>query len=103
MTRVELIAALKAATGPNMTLSREIASHVGWVNRADVYRDPPDFTASLDAALTLMPKGYGAVCITINEAGGAGVVLAHPFDAGKTYSSAAIALCIAALKARGDA
>jgi hypothetical protein len=134
MTRAELIAALEAATGPTIALSRDVARFCGWFRVAprfhkgggwispqdflgadddgrpgldslhgtEIHRDPPHFTASIDAALTLVPEGREAVVYT---AGGADVWHAtagmHMHD--MTYAATpAVALCIAALKAQGD-
>ena len=59
----------------------------------------PKFSRSLDAALTLLGKGYGAVEIIIHESGEATVRVGHPYTSadGKT---APLALCAAALRAR---
>jgi hypothetical protein len=107
MTREELIAALEAATGPSRELDAAIFSHLyGWsyplVGAAvhDFRENGAAYTASIDAALTLVPDGCEAVIWT---AGGADVFPATPglraYDA--THAATpAIALCIAALRAR---
>ena len=70
MTHAELIAALEAATEPSQELDAEIAKGLGWVSetrlnrpswwaRPDEVRLPlPEFTSSLDAALTLVPSEW---------------------------------------------
>lgn len=100
MTRAELIAALEKATGPSIMLEQEISvwryAQAG-LPAPDV---PKPYTSSIDAALMLVedgllleieraPNGDWRVWITLNED-------EQWFGAGK---SAAIALCIAALKA----
>ncbi len=80
-----------------------------------VHRDVPDFTTSLDAALTLVPEGAG-VCLVIEEWTGQARVMVGPnaFNPGGrgwagyevkngepvNIATPALALCIAALKAR---
>ena len=99
----DLIARLEAAEGPDPRLDREIAviqggyKEVGW----------PAYTTSMDAALTLVPEGHTYSFIhRIGEYPEASVA-AQP-DAGfwsavvATAATPALALCIAALKARDD-
>ena len=117
-----------------MGLSREVARAVGWINRGnsqkgewfapedtrdgkplldslhgtDVHRDPPDFTRSLDAALTLVPKGFMwlARCGDPDgDATGNRKPYANVHPTSTTHNQAwaatpALALCIAALKAK---
>lgn len=126
MTRDEIITALEMATGPSMGLSREVARFVGWVNRGnsrngewfhpsdtrhgkpvldslrgtDVYRDPPNFTGSLDAALTLVGnhwwevRGRGPYYACVGHEDGTGRSLSDG------QATPPLALCIAALRAR---
>lgn len=121
MTRSELIAALEKATEPSRGIDCKIyLAVVGlaqyeqlvWHGANPVIRynpGPPDvafhgiprYTASIDAALTLVPEGMEWV---VFGAGGADVwhvgndATLHRID--ETYASTpAIALCIAALKA----
>lgn len=113
MTLDELIARLEAATGP----SRELdfwcwwwgkASHDGELPDADyvtanIKSDPgPRYTASIDAALTLVPEGWEWCAY---GAGGADVWWPEGLHAQKmTYAaSPAVALCIAAIRARAVA
>ena len=129
MTLSELIAALEAATGPSRELDEEIAKTQGWAyekrnndrvewwyrpdgtRRAYVWRDNrcPPYTASLDAALTLVPEGLDWLLRT--ACGGterrcyAHVMRGDTNRDGCSLGEgrhifAAIALCIAALKAR---
>jgi hypothetical protein len=122
MTAEQLIAALEVATGPSDALDADIAEAVcmslndervavyaGYrVNphtdaQDDVWEDVPPYTASLDAALTLVPD-YWATLISINETGPGGASLTKGFLLVQAkHSEPAIALCIAALKARGAA
>ncbi len=105
----ELIAALEAATGPSWDLDAEI-----WLQSDGLRRsgnvpsytvNVPYYTSSLDAALTLVPKGWAwmtgcapgegffAELQTMEDGG--------PYrEASAVASSAPIALCIAALRAR---
>ena len=113
MTRDELIAALERAEGP----SREL-DYWCWWRSTDVLRhdDPepddvaedirrdimPRYTASIDAALSLVPDGWhwavswGGVHLWRHfedyPIPGTGIIVQH--------KTPAIALCIAALKAR---
>jgi hypothetical protein len=93
MTRDELIEALKKATGPSMTLDREIWENTGEKEReitrrfalpgetravmsADFFRPlPPRYTASIDAAVslyatkpTMIPSGPIPNCIAALKA-----------------------------------
>lgn len=123
MTKEELIAALEKATGPDRELDADIvrvAFNAGVTWRSTQYTmevfpavhweaphpyagmsEPvPAYTASIDAALALVPDGHQSVIWT---AGGADVFPAtpglHAYDT--TYAATpAIALCIAALRAR---
>lgn len=68
----DLISRLSAATGPSRELDAGIALANGWAHRTMpngerywrsptgvICPQPPRYTASIDAALTLMPEGYG--------------------------------------------
>ena len=114
MTLLELIAALEAAEGPSLELDRQISIAMSRIT----YNLP--CTASIDAALTLVPQGYdwdvghihknGFVCASIMWEAMAGEDFAEFLDAGpetiiwwnETGKAAtpALALCIAALKTR---
>jgi len=107
----ELIATLEAATGPDRELDAEIA-----MQNVSLLRDLPrteaggwthpewgkiapasEYTASLDAALTLIPQDYGW-CVS----GGYNWQHGHA-EVGKHKAlgaTPALALCIAAMKAR---
>ena len=120
----DLIARLEAATGPDRALDAEIAEACGtmphgltralsngepaewWWDGEDCLW-PPEFTASVDAAITLAPNDLmwflGRLdssdmrfCATISERGAVGSKTWRGFSA-----SPAIALCVAALNARG--
>lgn len=113
MTRNELIAALELATVPDRELDAEIdqlAYENGWRSERIMTPDrTPSYTASIDAALTLVPEGYcwdvarGYVPeATVWQIGteydeGSGRQLPH-----SQHPVPAIALCIAALKARPE-
>lgn len=120
----ELIARLEATTEASWSLSVEIAMAVGWTER-DVsdsdevaWFDPqgkrrgvPHFSGSLDAALTLVPEGfdYG---FSYSKKDGLETWVQRPFRDGACHQgyapdginddrTRALALTIAALKARG--
>lgn len=124
----ELIARLEAATGPDRELDAAIALAVGYTTYPDGYGDgnewidpqgnhlpravrmgaqPPKFTASIDAALTLVPDGclWGA-----GDEDCTGRPWAWCLPPGRSWDDAdnsyaatpALAICIAVLKARGD-
>jgi hypothetical protein len=116
MTHAELIAALESATGPSRELDAGIAKSVGWRNirvnwwppeevakarrkKASLWscdRGPlplPDYTASIDAALLLVPADHG--WMVMGTAAKCGAYAANG-------ATPAIALCIAALKVRKE-
>lgn len=97
----DLIARLEAATGPSFALDCEINKAVGsaaWPPRA--------YTASIDAALTLVPDDHDWSLHCDNGQAIAGCAPADPAGCSWADSRAAtpaLALCIAALRARaGD-
>lgn len=103
MTITELIAALEAADKPSRELDASIGSLIGtYVG----FEPPPRYTSSIDAALTLLPDGamwrLGRHLVPDDQP-------EHAYSArvgGPRYydhSSPAIALCIAALRAREEA
>jgi hypothetical protein len=124
-TLADLIAHLDAATGPDRELDEEIMAlragvirevqngrsvyHVGtrWVGVGDV----PPFTASVDAAVTLVPDGWMWTVCGGEHRGGQGVAFMAPNGGNSPAdrwiddtggATPAIALCIAALKARSQ-
>ena len=128
MMREELISALEKATGPDRDLDGEIAAavwgaHTEWEQAnytMDIYlvvhwapphpyagmKEPcPAYTASIDAALTLVPDGarwcVGRYVVPDGEEASE---YAARVDGPRFYDAAspAIALCIAALKARAS-
>lgn len=120
MTPTELIAALEAATGPSRELDGEIALAVNAVpvnysrrgvatasaraewwddSRETCWWSAPHFSASLDAAMTLVPDKMGWEMDNWPQ----GKMLYHAAirgGHGLSNATSAIALCIAALKAR---
>lgn len=102
MTDLELIERLEKATGPDREFDEAIARLAGWYIDGGGYTSAPRFTASIDAALTLVPKGFNW---SLGSMGGKGFKadLHHiergfgPVCIGVT---APIAICIAAIKAR---
>ena len=121
MTRDELIAALEAATGPSRGLDAEIKVEMFgersvWCGCTGECKVPPficpaipAYTASLDAALTLVPDGWGvSVSLSPPEHNCTQQATLHRgnapyFDSEEidvSAGTAIIALCIAALRAR---
>ena len=108
MSRDDLIARLEAATGPCRELDAAIAEAIGHTVKYDkdhprdttpYYQPVPDYSwqpvptysASIDAALTLVPEGCGFV--VMGKAAKIGRKVA-------TAPTPALAICIAALRAR---
>ncbi len=84
----ELIVRLEAATGRDPALNQDIQRAINGGRRALAV---PDYTGSVDAALTLVPEGCG--WLAMGNAAKVGRCPAHG-------ATPAIALCIAALRAR---
>jgi hypothetical protein len=118
MKLIELADRCEKATGPDRELDAQIwlASEprtegavpdencAGWVRRdgwAFGCAKAPDYTASLDAAMTLVPEGYDWV---IGRTNGGLTIHAEVGGRGDEYmrfgSTPALALCAAALRAR---
>lgn len=108
MTLDDLITALREATGPDEALDYEIEMLCQPVCQSWKY--PPPFTASLDAALTLVPEGWRVYNLSQDPDQGmrwfAGLD-AIPIRCGhwiaytnKRAPTPALALCVAALEAR---
>jgi hypothetical protein len=125
MTRDEVIAALEAATGPDRELDAALFEYVGltelqerhcrqWCSqngRTDLTRAhyirtwAPDYTASIDAAMTLVQEGsfldlYGPDRTTGMYCAELPVVNSDAAFLGRSQVGLAIALCIAAVLAR---
>lgn len=117
MTRAELIAALEQATGPDAALDSAIACSIGLAQERDgfVYQMDPiagsthelflhvPYTASIDAALTLVP-GNSFVQLSIAPRDkrklAVAYVTANDVNHQGGGDTPALALCVAALKAR---
>lgn len=118
---VELVARLEKATGPDRELDHQVLIACGWMVDSDErgeihhYIDPkgalwapsylPEPTQSIDAALSLVPEGYQKT-LWLGADNSAHVELKTPAHklgpvAGHEHSIA-IALCIAALRARSN-
>ena len=104
MTRAELIAALEAATGPSRELDEAIETFL-FHHELDHHRKTRiapillNYTASLDAALMLVPEG---MMWDVESRNAAFVGFASaPVRQFVIGSTPALALCIAALEARG--
>lgn len=85
-----LIERLEAASGPDMELDEAI-----WLATKCHIEPQRSYTASIDAALTLVPKGRHATISTKHPVAAA-VINGDPW----CYATPALALCIAALRAR---
>lgn len=118
MTREELIARLEHAEAPSRELDAAIAIHLDGATAEDlayVLTDiegtlrPPRYTASIDAALTLVPGRCDMISFRSDPSGSGwelgeftgGEYIKH--SEGATGGLWAIALCIASLKARDGA
>lgn len=129
MNNAKLIAALEGATGPDRELNKLLVPFVGL--RLVEEGHPlgpccydqnghgvplPNFTASIDAALTLVPEGWGfmslgadpyeeeAFCVTIYERRHWNRHREWPegsITTGYSLATPALAICIAALRAQG--
>lgn len=116
----ELITELERADGGSRKLNARVGLLVGtwhWPGetyhhyRADDgygayhFQEPEPYTTSLDAAITLVPKGWGFLldCTVLDEPPRA-VLCRPPSESVECPGSAtpALALCIAALKARNE-
>ena len=90
----DLITRLESADGPSYALDREIGEAVG---RA--FAPPMPYSASIDAALTLVPEGWKWAVTSKNSAC---CHEQHITPLNWSYASTpALALAAAALKARG--
>lgn len=92
----ELIERIEKAQAPNLALEWEIHLAVHGIEGAGMYGKHPNYTASLDKALSLVPAKNGW-----NLQGNTDVfcaVVAGHYS--KTCRTPALALCAAALKAR---
>lgn len=110
----KLIERLEKATGPDRQIDNAIEAAVDFpkpTNPDDLPGYPPYFTASYDAARTLVPEGFYWLVSEgrsrdTEPLGGAQVFrptyLVEPI-AEAEHESAIIALCIAALRARTQA
>lgn len=99
-----LIEALERAEGP----SRELDRSIFYALQDQMTGDPffaPKFTASIDAAMTLVPEGWAATVCRFNSGKGKAILWRdswcdnHAPTAGTDAPTPAIALCIAALRA----
>lgn len=120
----DLIERLEKATGPDRGLDADIASYVGWTpspgyrrcsdnswrrvipghTESDAINSvtwSPEFTCSIDAALTLVPEGFA--CEVRRYSSGNGLAKVWHKDGqrfAENGTTPTIALCITALKAR---
>jgi hypothetical protein len=104
----DLIERLEKATGPDREIDHEIDALVG--EAEDFPANEPRYTASIDAALTLVPEGLTVDMRRCDDGATAYATVRAsdmtPDDPGDelfveaSMPTLAIALCIAALKAR---
>lgn len=126
----DIIERLEKATGPDRELDEAIAIACGWsryllkdtvIGDELVWKSPDgnltpcvrSFTASIDAALTLVPKGLRWLVTNVGYDNGrymkgkAGAFIYHPISTPPRWTgfafNEATSLCIAALKARAQA
>lgn len=111
MERADLIAKLETAEGPSRELDFAIAAAVGWPDAPYSKQHARRYTESTDAALTLVPEGWQwkvGFQKTLAEKATPIAMVYAPDKTGafderlRAYVAAtpALALCIAALKAR---
>jgi hypothetical protein len=97
----DLIEKLENATGPDRGLEYEMFAKLV---EPILDHDPPYYTASIDDALTLVPEGYAAILYTQHGTAELYESEAWPRKGIQFRSvdqkTVALALCIAALKAR---
>lgn len=115
----DLIARLEKATHGDYFLDAALAKLLGWTyewqHRKPLWRSPdgathklpPDFTGSIDAALTLVPEGYASAVGTMafkdcSKKPWATYWTPQGAPHSNEGDTPAIALCIAALKARAS-
>jgi hypothetical protein len=111
MELLELAERCEAATGPDRELDAEIASTLGWANVGPgnrggrcgrspegTWKTVPRYTASLDAAMTLVPEGWDWELEFIGGTSVANMLLARGTFNGAAQTPA-LALCAAALRA----
>lgn len=110
MTRAELIERLEAATGPDPLLDAAIGEHLGLTPASFRFKDGdqvsmwPNFTGSVDAAMTLVPAGWWVQHIGQNLKGWGVRIETQGCSIPNSMAiprlaTPALALCIAALKA----
>lgn len=106
MNLLELAERCEAATGPDRDLSIEITDAL---DPSDRVRGYPDYTASVDAALSLVPEGYDALDLKFGPRGAdepkwRAIVWMPSRNVGWDADAAtpALALCAAALRARSE-
>lgn len=96
----ELIEQLEKATEPDRKLDLAIETEIGNLTLATWY-NLPTYTSSIDAALTLVPEGRTVGMSLGKEGCGAWVEVQRDLPKiASACKSPALALCIAALKAR---
>ena len=124
MTTAELIEKLERADGPSRELDEAIYELMGGCNHKrtkyyavqsdtgftcldcgkDTYgaKYAPSYTASIDAAMTLVPEGWSYTVAWLHRNGRATVAMFHAKlnEQRAESQTPAIALCIAALKAK---
>ncbi len=104
-----LIEKLEAATEGSRELDLKIgqATHRGmrgrvpnyWADNLRLMGQLPEYTTSIDAALTLVPEGTEWILLTVPEEGGYGAGVGESMWNSFALTPA-LAICIAALRAR---
>jgi hypothetical protein len=95
----DLIERLERATGPDPQLDVDIFFEAVWTGQGDE-RTAPAYTESMDAALTLLGDRDWEAKTAPHRKGGIARVVEMERTIWAEAASPAIALCIAALKAR---
>lgn len=96
----ELIERLEKAEGPDRNLDAMIHWQIKNGVGVGAAQDAPHYTASLDAAMTLVPSGYQWDMTAYGSGAHASVGGTKKFGTAHDAKTPALALCIAALHSR---
>lgn len=104
---LELAGRCEKATGPSRDLDADISRAYGGYSETKSAYAPEPFTASLDAAMSLVPEGwaYSVGNIDPSRCRCSAWVMPPPYSIGadiRTGATPALALCAAALRARAS-
>lgn len=118
MGQIDILSRLEAASVGSRDLDVRILGHIEAWSVGDIEYAltgehtvfAPPFSSSLDAALTLVPEGWGNLQVTTTASGSMIAIVAAPSKAGSAFpiksrghgmgATAALAVTLACLKAR---